>query len=120
MEALKAFSKFARKRRVAAKLLDIEYPYHSPAIDPIRSLSRVMSRVTETSHRDAARAALEHLAVYEAKRDLVLLGAYEPGSDRALDAALSRIDALEAFLRQRPDETSSLEQTLSQLRAALA
>ena len=91
-----------------------------PAIDPIRSLSRVMSRVTDSAHRDAARAALEHLAVYEAKRDLVLLGAYEPGSDRALDAALARIDALEAFLRQRPEETSALDETLAQLRAALA
>ncbi|MEM7547566.1 MAG: SDR family NAD(P)-dependent oxidoreductase [Pseudomonadota bacterium] len=37
VEALKAFAKFARKRRIAAKLLDIDYPYHSPAIDPIRA-----------------------------------------------------------------------------------
>lgn len=36
VEALKEFAKFARKRRVAAKLLDIEYPYHSAGIDPIR------------------------------------------------------------------------------------
>ena len=36
VEALKAFTKFARKRRVAAKLLDIDYPYHSAGIDPIR------------------------------------------------------------------------------------
>lgn len=36
VEALKDFAKFARKRRVAAKLLDIEYPYHSAGIDPIR------------------------------------------------------------------------------------
>lgn len=36
VDALKDFAKFARKRRVAAKLLDIDYPYHSAGIDPIR------------------------------------------------------------------------------------
>lgn len=35
-ESLKDFAKFARKQRVAAKLLDIDYPYHSAGIDPIR------------------------------------------------------------------------------------
>lgn len=37
VDLLKGFAKFARKRRIAAKLLDIDYPYHSPAIDPIRA-----------------------------------------------------------------------------------
>lgn len=36
VDALKDFAKFARKQRVAAKLLDIDYPYHSAGIDPIR------------------------------------------------------------------------------------
>ena len=71
-----------------------------PAIDPLRSLSRVMDRVVDASHVAAARALLAHLATYEAKRDLVLLGAYERGQDRRLDAALARIDAIEAFLGQ--------------------
>ncbi|MEM7270932.1 MAG: type I polyketide synthase, partial [Pseudomonadota bacterium] len=37
VEELKAFAKFARKRRVAAKLLDIDYPYHSAGVEPIRN-----------------------------------------------------------------------------------
>ena len=36
VDTLKEFAKFARKRRIAAKLLDIDYPYHSAGIDPIR------------------------------------------------------------------------------------
>ncbi len=70
VEALKAFSKFARKRRIAAKLLDIDYPYHSPAIDPIRSklisdLSDLKPRegtaiyVSSTSGREAPGVALD-------------------------------------------------------------
>jgi len=71
-----------------------------PAIDPLRSLSRVMDQVTDAAHVQAARSLRAHLAIYEAKRDLVLLGAYERGQDRRLDAALERIDEIEAFLRQ--------------------
>ena len=70
VDALKAFAKFARKRRVAAKLLDIDYPYHSPAIDPIRAkliedLSDLKPReghavyVSSTSGREAPGVALD-------------------------------------------------------------
>ena len=88
-----------------------------PAIDPLRSLSRVMERVTDEPHRAAARKVREHLAIYEEKRDLVVLGAYKAGSDARLDAALERIDAIERFLRQRPDEHTSLEETARALAA---
>ena len=86
-----------------------------PAIDVLRSLSRVMDAITEPKHREAARRLREHLAVYEARRDMVLLGAYKAGSDRALDAALTRIEAIEAFLRQDRFERSELDQTLAAL-----
>ncbi|MBX3269180.1 MAG: FliI/YscN family ATPase [Sandaracinaceae bacterium] len=86
-----------------------------PAIDPLRSLSRVMDQVVDGAQLDAARALRAHLAIYEAKRDLVLLGAYERGQDRRLDAALARIDAIEAFLGQDA-HPSRIEDT----RAALA
>ncbi len=36
IEALKEFAKFARKRRLAVKVLDIAYPFHSPAVDSIK------------------------------------------------------------------------------------
>lgn len=88
-----------------------------PAIDPLRSLSRVMDRVTPPEHVEAARALRAHLAIYEAKRDLVLLGAYG-GGDRRLDAALARIDAIEAFLGQG-DPPSPFAETQARL-AALA
>ncbi len=86
-----------------------------PAIDILHSLSRVMNAVTDDTHLQTARAVREMLAVYEAKRDLVTLGAYKPGSDASLDAALQKIDAIEAFLRQDPHERSSYQDTLSSL-----
>lgn len=91
-----------------------------PSIDPLRSLSRVMDRLASAPHREAARKLREHLAIYEAKRDLVLLGAYERGNDRRLDAALACVDRIEAFLRQAPDESCSLEETVRRLASAVA
>ena len=86
-----------------------------PAIDVLASLSRVMGAVTGEAHQRAAAGLRAHLAVYEQKRDLVSLGAYKAGSDPRLDAALARIDAIEAFLRQGMRERTPLDDTLAAL-----
>ena len=56
-----------------------------------RSLSRVMDAVVAPRHRDAARRLRALVAHYEAKRDLVMLGAYAKGSDKELDDAIARM-----------------------------
>ena len=88
-----------------------------PAIDVLKSLSRVMPQVTGAEQREAARALRSHLAVYEARRDLVSLGMYTAGSDPRLDAALARIDRIEAFLTQPTSEHSPFQRSLAALRA---
>ncbi|HMI94293.1 MAG TPA: FliI/YscN family ATPase, partial [Polyangiales bacterium] len=90
---------------------------HYPAIDVPASLSRLMPRVAEREHVLAAAKVREHIAVHEQKRDLVALGAYVPGSDRRLDAALARADRIEAFLRQDSGTACAFEDTLTALRA---
>jgi type III secretion protein N (ATPase) len=86
-----------------------------PAIDPLTSLSRVMDQVTTREHREAAAKLRSLLALYESKRDLVMLGAYKKGSDVRLDAALDRISAIEAFLRQSKDERTPFEKSIEKL-----
>ncbi len=86
-----------------------------PAIDVLRSLSRVMPQVTSSDHRAKAAAARELLATYERQRDLILLGAYRAGSDRRVDEAIARIDAIEAFLRQPPGTSVPFDDTLAGL-----
>ncbi|MDB4971193.1 MAG: synthase [Myxococcales bacterium] len=75
-----------------------------PAIDPVRTLSRVMDDLVDEPHRRAAARLREVLAIFERQRDLVLLGAYRKGADRATDEALERVGAVEAFLRQGRNE----------------
>ena len=84
-----------------------------PAIDVLHSLSRVMDLVVSVAHRDAAARFRQLLAAYESKRDLIALGAYQKGSDRATDEAIARIDRLEAFLRQGRHERAPFDVTLN-------
>lgn len=86
-----------------------------PAIDVLHSLSRVMDAVTDDAHQKAAAKMRETLAIYEEKRDLVSLGAYKAGSDKRLDDAISRIDAIEAFLRQNRHDSEALASTIEKM-----
>jgi type III secretion protein N (ATPase) len=88
---------------------------HFPAIDVLASLSRLMTAVAEASHRAAAARLREWLAAHERHRDLIVLGAYQRGSDPATDAALARWDALTAFLRQATDEPAPWVETRRRL-----
>lgn len=92
---------------------------HYPAIDIANSVSRVMPAVASPAHQTDAARLRELLARYERSRDLVQIGAYEAGTDGGLDEALARLPAIEAFLRQRPEEFNDLESTVAQLQAAV-
>jgi type III secretion protein N (ATPase) len=88
---------------------------HFPAIDVLASLSRLMDAVADPAQRAAAARVRALLAAYERQRDLILLGAYEAGSDPRTDEAIARIDALEAFLRQALTEAAPFEETRRRL-----
>jgi type III secretion protein N (ATPase) len=90
-----------------------------PAIDVTVSLSRVMDSIVPADHRDAARRLRAHVATYEAKRDLVTLGAYAKGTDKELDEALARLPAIERFLRQDPRERVAFDATVAALVSAV-
>jgi type III secretion protein N (ATPase) len=90
-----------------------------PAVDPTVSLSRVMDRIVPERHRDAARKLRSLVAHYEAKRDLVTLGAYAKGSDKVLDEAIARMPAIELFLRQSEGEHVPIEETATMLERAV-
>lgn len=88
---------------------------HWPAIDVLPSLSRVMSAVTRREHVKAAGQFRETLATYEAKRDLISLGAYEYGTDEKVDFAIDLIEELEGLLKQGLDEYTTLEETIERM-----
>jgi len=91
-----------------------------PAVDPTASLSRVMDGVVDPAHRDAARKLRALVAHYEAKRDLIMLGAYAKGSDKELDEAVLRMPKIEQFLRQAPAEHVAFADTVALLQQVVA
>ena len=90
--------------------------HHWPAIDVLSSLSRSMNAVTEGRHQDAAARVREVISTYERQRDLIALGAYRRGSDPRTDDAIARMDGIQTFLRQRPEQASTMGQTLDDLK----
>lgn len=92
---------------------------HHPAIDVLHSASRVMDAVTTEAERELAREARRQLAVYEASRDLIELGAHQPGANPALDRVVELRPALERVLRQSPRDSTSASDAFRQLGTAL-
>jgi len=90
---------------------------HYPAIDVLASASRVMNNITTPEHRRAAGRIRELLAKYREVELLVKIGEYKRGADSLTDEALDKIDAINAFLRQRTDERSDFKTTLEQMEA---
>jgi ATP synthase in type III secretion protein N len=90
-----------------------------PAVDVTVSLSRVMDAVAGREHRQAAQRLRALVATFEAKRDLLTLGAYARGSDKELDEAIARMPRIDAFLKQDPGDRSSLDATVAALAEAV-
>jgi ATP synthase in type III secretion protein N len=88
---------------------------HYPAIDPLRSISRVMTRLASAPHEAAAQRLRRWLAKYQEIELLIQLGEYKPGGDADADAAVSHIGAARAFLQQRADDLADVEHTLARL-----
>lgn len=88
---------------------------HYPAIDIEASISRVMTHVTDDRQIRQAQRFKSMLSRYQRNRDLISVGAWQPGNDPLLDEAVRRYPELEHLLQQRIDESASIEHS----RAAL-
>jgi len=72
-----------------------------PAIDVMQSASRVMPDITSEGHRTVAAATIKAITLLERNKQMVDIGAYEPGSNPKLDVALTHQAPLLDWLRQR-------------------
>ncbi len=92
---------------------------HYPAIDVERSISRVMTAIAPREQLDAARRTRQLLARLSKARDLIQIGAYAPGHDPELDAAVRLRPALDALLQQDMHERATLADSRTQLLATV-
>ncbi|HEV7644443.1 MAG TPA: FliI/YscN family ATPase [Pyrinomonadaceae bacterium] len=88
---------------------------HYPCIDILHSASRLFSTLTTQEHRTHAGDVRELIAAYQKAEDLINIGAYQMGSNRKIDLAISRHDEIVTFLKQVSTEESHLTQSVEQL-----
>lgn len=87
-----------------------------PAIDVLRTLSRLMPNIASDAHRADATIVRAAVATLERAQDLFAIGAYEPGGDVALDAAVAVRDEIAAFIHDEPvADEPSMPRTLEAL-----
>lgn len=88
---------------------------HYPAIDVLMSISRVMSAVADDDHKRAAGALKNVMATYNEAEDLINIGAYKAGSNKNIDFAISKIDAVNDFLTQGTHDKFQFEDIINEL-----
>lgn len=89
---------------------------HYPAVDVLKSISRIMKDIAPKEQITYAGKILEVLAEYERAEDLINIGAYQAGSNKKIDYAISMVDKVRLFLRQNSDEKATIEETMDSLR----
>jgi flagellum-specific ATP synthase len=94
---------------------DLAMQNHFPAIDVLRSVSRVMEDIADLNHKYYAKKMKESLAVYRKAEDLINIGAYVEGSNPKIDYAIKKIDQINDYLRQDMETRVTFEESLSQL-----
>jgi flagellum-specific ATP synthase len=90
-----------------------------PAINVLKSISRLMPMCHSDEENALVARAREVLSLYERMEELIRIGAYKPGADAEVDAAIRLRPALEAFLAQGREERTSLKEGFAMLAEAL-
>lgn len=92
---------------------------HFPAIDISTSCSRVMNDVVSREHWRLAGELKGLLGTYQENIDLIQIGAYQRGTNRRLDEAMSLMPNIERYLQQDMNEISNADDALRQLNQVL-
>jgi flagellum-specific ATP synthase len=87
-----------------------------PAIDVLRSLSRVASSCLDEEQAMMVQRARAILSLHGDMADMVRLGAYRTGTDASVDEALRLTPAIGNFLRQAPGERCEFAESFARLK----
>ncbi len=87
-----------------------------PAIDIEASISRSMINIVDKEQMSLSREYRKLSSIYEQSRDLISVGAYQAGSDIAIDRAITFHPHLEGFIQQDIHEKLDLKASLVSLK----
>jgi flagellum-specific ATP synthase len=92
---------------------------HFPAIDTLRSVSRLTDRLLSPRYKELVSRFIRILADYKNSEDMIRIGAYVKGSHSETDYAIDMIDRVNEFLRQPVEQSCSVEAALAELEEIL-
>jgi FliI/YscN family ATPase len=90
---------------------DLAVRGHYPSIDPLQSVSRLMTEVATPEQSEDAQRLKALLAAWRDAEDLINVGAYVKGSNPEIDAAVRARPAILKFLRQGVTERATFEES---------
>jgi flagellum-specific ATP synthase len=76
-----------------------------------------MTEITSAEHQAAIRQFKQWYSLYRQHRDLISVGAYQPGSDAKVDEAVAMYPRLTEFLQQDIKQAVSLASSIEELEA---
>jgi flagellum-specific ATP synthase len=75
-----------------------------------------VTEVATAEQRSDVQVIRELLSAYRDHEDLISIGAYRRGANRAVDAAIDMREAIDGFLRQDTDDRADLAETRARLK----
>ncbi|SEN58984.1 type III secretion system ATPase, FliI/YscN [Amphibacillus marinus] len=90
-----------------------------PALNVLKSISRVMPQIVDEHARKLAMEMRAHLSIYEENYELIQIGAYKKGTNPAVDQAIQLHSKIINFLRQDIDEKCSRQEALALMEQVL-
>jgi flagellum-specific ATP synthase len=86
-----------------------------PAINVLKSISRIMNHIVPEEHVLAAERLRDLLSTYINSEDLINIGAYKKGSSKEIDEAIRLYPQIISFIKQKTEEKVTLEESVNQL-----
>jgi len=87
-----------------------------PAINILKSVSRVMNNIAEVDHIKSAEKLRDLLSTYYNSEDLINIGAYKKGSSKEIDDAIKKYPQIISFLKQGTHEKTTMQDSISTLK----
>lgn len=86
-----------------------------PAINVLKSVSRLMNHIADPEHVKAASRLRELYYQYSKSEDLINIGAYKRGTSKEIDEAIHYEPLITSFLKQSYKEKITINQTVNEL-----
>ena len=90
-----------------------------PAINPLKSVSRLMPNITSDDHRKLSKKLNDVYATYKEAEDLINIGAYSQGSNPKIDQAIQKYELMIPYLKQGIVESVDWRTSINELKKIL-